>query len=84
MSKKTQFPCQQCGADLKFAPGTKSLKCPYCGSENEIPTASRGLDDDDAQAHIRELDYETYLHHTAAETEMQEIHTVKCQACAPG
>ena len=80
MSKKTQFPCQQCGADLKFAPGTKSLKCPYCGSENEIPTAARGLDDD-AQAHIRELDYETYLHHTAAETEMQEIHTVKCQAC---
>ncbi|GAK53335.1 hypothetical protein U14_04600 [Candidatus Moduliflexus flocculans] len=80
MSKNTQFPCQQCGADLKFAPGTNSLKCPYCGSENEIPAASRGLTPDD-QEHIRELDYDAYLRNAAPEGEMQEINTVKCQAC---
>ncbi len=81
MSKNTQFPCQQCGADLKFAPGANALKCPYCGSENDIPAASRGLMDDD-QAHIRELEYEDYLRNAAPEGEMQEISTVKCQACA--
>lgn len=82
MSKNTQFPCQSCGADLKFAPGTNVLKCPYCGSENEIPAASRGLGlTDGDQEHIRELDYEAYLRDAAPESEMQEISAVKCQAC---
>ena len=80
MAKEAQFPCQQCGADLKFAPGTNSLKCPYCGSENEIPAASRGLMGDD-QEHVRELDYNDFLRNATAESDMQEIHTVKCQSC---
>src|SRR3954471_25101005 len=25
------FHCTQCGARLEYAPGTTSLKCPYCG-----------------------------------------------------
>jgi len=25
------FPCEQCGADLKFSIGVQSLRCPYCG-----------------------------------------------------
>ena len=80
MAKEAQFPCQQCGADLKFAPGTNSLKCPYCGSENEIPAASRGLMDGE-QEHVRELDYDDFLRNATAESDMQEIHTVKCQSC---
>lgn len=31
-----QFPCHQCGADLKFAPGETSLVCQYCGARNTI------------------------------------------------
>lgn len=30
------YPCSACGADLTFAPGTSSMKCPYCGTENAI------------------------------------------------
>jgi hypothetical protein len=31
-----QFPCPQCGADTKFAPGTHALACEHCGAQIEI------------------------------------------------
>jgi Zn finger protein HypA/HybF involved in hydrogenase expression len=31
-----EFPCQQCGAKLQFAPGSTSLECPYCGHTQAI------------------------------------------------
>jgi Zn finger protein HypA/HybF involved in hydrogenase expression len=31
-----EFPCQQCGAKLEFAPGTTGLVCPYCGHSQVI------------------------------------------------
>lgn len=30
------FPCEGCGADLKFNIGQQELKCPYCGFEKQI------------------------------------------------
>lgn len=32
-----QFPCSQCGALLKYQPGTHLQVCEYCGQNNEIP-----------------------------------------------
>ena len=34
-----EFPCTSCGAELRFAPGTDALQCPYCGVLNEIEPA---------------------------------------------
>ena len=31
-----QIKCRQCGGTLMFAPGTKTLKCEFCGAMNEI------------------------------------------------
>ncbi|MGR9117266.1 MAG: primosomal protein N' (replication factor Y) - superfamily II helicase [Gammaproteobacteria bacterium] len=31
-----RFPCGQCGAVLKYAPGTTHLTCEYCGFDNPI------------------------------------------------
>ncbi len=31
------FPCSSCGAKLEYSPGAARLKCPYCGSEEDIP-----------------------------------------------
>lgn len=28
--------CNSCGAEIKYAAGSQSLKCPYCGAANEI------------------------------------------------
>ncbi len=30
------FHCSNCGARLEYAPGTASLRCPYCGSVQEV------------------------------------------------
>ena len=38
---QSTFPCQGCGADLTFAPGTASLRCEYCGHEQEIGAAGK-------------------------------------------
>lgn len=34
-----QFACNGCGAAIEFAPGTASMKCPYCGTQTSIETA---------------------------------------------
>lgn len=31
-----RFPCMQCGAILKYAPGTQHQVCEYCSFENKI------------------------------------------------
>lgn len=36
--EKHEFPCQQCGASLVFAPGTEHLRCEYCGHEQQLGT----------------------------------------------
>ncbi len=71
-AKNKQFPCKQCGAKLDFAPGTLTLKCPFCGSETPIPQS---------EDHIEELDYQEYLKKLAQEHETQEEHRVKCEKC---
>ncbi|MFI5379761.1 MAG: hypothetical protein ACHRHE_10720 [Tepidisphaerales bacterium] len=65
------FPCNQCGANLEFAPGHDALKCPYCGAENRIavePTV------------VEELDFRTYLA-TAGNENLVEAITIKCTGC---
>lgn len=45
------FPCASCGARVEFAPGTNTLRCPYCGHEQAIPLAQRQV----LEHHIEEL-----------------------------
>ena len=35
-----RYPCQQCGAELRFAPGQTVLKCDHCGHVQTIPQAA--------------------------------------------
>jgi ribosomal protein S27E len=34
-----RWPCENCGADLRFAPGETQLKCSHCGHVQAIPAA---------------------------------------------
>src|SRR5437773_8956085 len=68
-----QYSCGHCGGKLEFLPGADSLKCTYCGFENVIVKSS---------AKLEELDYNTYLQQAANEKATQEVHCVKCNACA--
>ena len=68
--------CKSCGAILKFAPGTNSLTCEYCGAENEIAVAQ------DAEP-IVELDFNQFLssESNASKNDTQQLSTVKCTGC---
>lgn len=71
-SQQRQFPCKQCGANLQYAPGTKTLQCPYCGTSNDIP---------ESQEVVEELDYQAWLARVAGEQPADEVLTVKCNKC---
>lgn len=69
-----QLDCRECGALLKYAPGTLHLKCEYCGCANEIKEAAE-------TTIIEEIDFEKFLNENASGVEKQEIVTVKCGNC---
>lgn len=67
-----QFPCKHCGAALEFAPGVDSLKCPYCGTVNDLPSPQIQTNAEDYQAALAELGEQEPSH---------EVLTVKCPHC---
>jgi DNA-directed RNA polymerase subunit RPC12/RpoP len=69
-----QFPCEQCGAKLRFKPGSDAVKCDHCGHENPIPKRPWTL--------IEEQDLEQGLAKIETTAATEEVRTVKCQACA--
>lgn len=38
-----EFPCRKCGADLHFAPGIQSLRCPYCDHVETIEASTKPI-----------------------------------------
>ncbi|MFT5062279.1 MAG: hypothetical protein ACI9KS_001726 [Sulfitobacter sp.] len=70
-----RFPCDACGADLRFAPGETDLVCDHCGARAEIEGLS------DGPAEIAEIDYLRALKGLdAAETEVTRVSS--CPNCA--
>ena len=71
-----RWPCEQCGADLRFAPGAKELVCDHCGHVQAIPSAPT------ARAHaLGELDLALGLANDLATNAMQEVRTTPCPSC---
>jgi DNA-directed RNA polymerase subunit RPC12/RpoP len=66
------FPCVGCGAKFSFAPGTRSLRCEFCGTENAI----RENDE-----RIEELDFETFLESLEGSQETSDEEHVRCGKC---
>lgn len=64
--------CTGCAGKLVFAPGTNSMKCPYCGTLNEIAASSET---------IEELDFEKFLKEFQEQSVVQEVANIKCEAC---
>jgi len=65
--------CRDCGANLKYLPGTPYLNCEYCGARNEI--------EQEAELTIVENDFESFLNEHAHQSDKQEVSTVKCDNC---
>lgn len=50
-----QFPCSQCGAMLKYKPGTQHQTCDYCDYQNEISRSYEAIEEYDLHKALRKL-----------------------------
>src|SRR5512133_2341889 len=64
--------CRNCAGKLQFAPGTSHLKCPWCGTENEIAISTEI---------IEELDFEKFSAEFEKTAPVVETATIKCSGC---
>lgn len=72
-----RWPCAQCGAQLRYAPGQTSLTCDHCGHVQTIaPEAPRSR----ARA-LQELDLARGLRDDLAASDMVEVRTTSCPNC---
>ncbi len=67
------FPCQQCGAQLDYQPGTMELGCAHCGHSHQITVSSDP---------IYEYDFHSTLKHLPSGAPEDIVMTVKCHACS--
>ena len=70
---RRSFACPSCGADLRFDPGTASLRCGHCDSVVPVP------DVDDAAAQV-EQPYHAHLEKDAVLSE-EEVRSLSCDSC---
>ena len=69
----SRYPCEKCGAQLNFEPGTTALRCPYCGHVTPIapPTTV-----------VEELDIHAYFDQANLNLEEEHSKIVHCNQCA--
>lgn len=66
------FQCSNCGAELKYKPGTTTLVCDYCDTKNDIPQEEETV--------IEELDFESYIENLESEN-LEAEKVIKCRSC---
>ena len=72
-----RFPCGQCGASLRYAPGQQSLTCEYCGHAQDIPQ----LDDETRVKTLQSLDYHDAVAQALPPSEFEETQVLNCGSC---
>ncbi|MBC7155964.1 MAG: primosomal protein N' (replication factor Y) - superfamily II helicase [Rhodobacteraceae bacterium] len=71
------YPCSQCGADLRFAPGQTHLACVHCGHEEEIPAIPEAK----AARALGEIDLADGLRADLAPALVEEARVTTCPSC---
>lgn len=71
-SQTDQFPCSECGALLKYKPGTQHQTCEYCGHQNDIADSQESIQEYDFHAALQKLE------NSEATTVIKQVH---CDAC---
>ncbi len=74
--KEHQFPCNTCGSDLRYNPGSTTLECDHCGATQNITDHANW----DQQA-IQEMDFNKALKDQLPEVDMEKLRTVSCENC---
>lgn len=71
-----RYPCEQCGANLHFAPGTTEVTCTHCGHVQTIDTS----DVDETAAH-QEIDYAATVANLTQNVEYEDVRSTACPNC---
>lgn len=77
VTEEFRWPCSQCGAKLRFAPGQKSLTCDHCGHVQEIASAQDGP----KSRALQELDLARGLADDLPKGVVEEVRTTSCPSC---
>ncbi len=64
--------CVNCGAELKYKPGTTEITCEYCGHEETIVSDQDGF---------KELELKPYLDEMGSQSHSEEIMMLHCKNC---
>lgn len=64
--------CINCGAELKYKPGSTEIKCDYCGHEETIEEAEVGFE---------ELELYPYLETMGSQSHTEKISMLHCKNC---
>lgn len=67
-----RFPCEQCGAMLKFEPGAQTLRCNYCSHQTPV---------EDRFERIHEYDFHQALHQLTRTPRTHDHKLTQCDAC---
>ncbi|PWJ18295.1 TFIIB-type zinc finger domain-containing protein [Jannaschia seohaensis] len=73
-TEEHRFPCDNCGADMRFDPGDDRMVCDHCG---HVETLARS-----APTAIREIDIRRGLDAASQDAEMEETRVLSCPNCA--
>lgn len=76
-AKEHHWPCDSCGADLRFAPGQTDLVCDHCGNIQHIPQAAQAS----LITALGEHDLARGLRDDLPQTAMEEPQTTPCPNC---
>lgn len=77
IEQEHRFPCAQCGASLRYAPGQARLSCEFCGHEQPIPQ----MDDATRLTALQSLDYHSAVAQALPLAEIEETKVVHCDTC---
>ena len=74
IAEEHRWPCQQCGAELRFSPGQTVLKCDHCGFEQKISAGP-------AVSAFQEHDLAKGLSDDLPDTASEEVRSTHCPNC---
>ena len=72
-----RFPCDTCGSDLRFDPGSQRLVCDHCGNTEAVEGGGEGP----WGGSLKELDFRTAIERGVAEAEIEVTRVAKCPNC---
>lgn len=72
-----RFPCDACGANMRFEPGSGQLTCAHCGNTDVIDEPSGPW----GGSEIKELDFRAALRDQLDQADLEETQVFSCKSC---